>query len=57
MNYQTIKCSNCGNMFVWSSEEQKLYEERGVKTPDLCPICRGIIEARNHDQARTKYER
>ena len=44
-------------MFVWSSEEQKLYEERGVKTPDLCPICRGIIEARNHDQARTKYER
>lgn len=57
MNYQTIKCKNCGNSFVWSSEEQIIYQERGLSMPDYCPICRGIIEARNRDKARTKYER
>lgn len=57
MNYQTIKCKNCGNDFVWSSEEQTIYNERGLPMPDYCPICRGIIEARSRDKARTKYER
>lgn len=57
MKYQTIKCSNCGNNFVWSIEEQELYEKRGLGTPEYCPICRGIIEARSKDTARSKYER
>ena len=57
MNYQTIKCKNCGNSFVWSSEEQELYKMRGLVAPEYCAICRGIIEARLKDTARSKYER
>lgn len=57
MNYKNIKCSNCGNNFVWSSEEQELYQRRGLPTPEYCPICRGIIEARSRDKQRSKYER
>ena len=57
MSYITIKCKNCGNNFVWSSEEQDLCKQRGLPVPEYCPICRGIIEARNKDQARSKYER
>lgn len=57
MNYVTIKCKNCGNSFVWSEDEQKLYEQRGLAEPVYCPICRGIIEARSKDNARSKYER
>ncbi len=57
MNYQTLKCENCGNSFVWSGEEQALYQQRGLAAPKYCPICRGIIEAREKDTARKKYER
>jgi NAD-dependent SIR2 family protein deacetylase len=57
MSYKTIKCKNCGNNFVWSEEEQVLYKQRGVGDPEYCPICRGIIEARNKYSARNKYER
>lgn len=57
MSYITIKCKNCGNNFVWSEEEQKLYKQRGVTDPEYCPICRGIIDARSKDTARSKYER
>lgn len=57
MNYQTIKCKQCENNFVWSVEEQELYQKRGLLAPEYCPICRGIIEARNKDTQRSKYER
>ncbi|MFH1244234.1 MAG: zinc-ribbon domain containing protein [bacterium] len=52
MSYKTLKCQNCHNSFVWSGEEQELYAKRGLETPDYCPICRGIIEARERDSAR-----
>lgn len=57
MSYQAIKCKNCGNSFVWSSEEQEIYKQRQLTNPEYCPICRGIIEARNRDTKRSKYER
>lgn len=57
MSYITIKCKNCGNSFVWSDEEQALYKERNLPSPEYCPICRGIIEARSRDTQRSKYER
>lgn len=56
MTYKTIKCKNCGNNFVWSEEEQTLYAQRGLPAPEYCPICRGIINARENDSARRKYE-
>lgn len=57
MNYKTLKCQNCQNQFVWSSEEQELYKKRTLPEPIYCPICRGIIEARENDKARSQYER
>lgn len=57
MNYKTLKCQNCNNTFVWSAEEEELYKKRDLLEPGLCPICRGIIEARGKDRARKEYER
>lgn len=51
-----LECSNCHNLFVWSREEQELYQKRGLEKPDYCPICRGIINARAKDMARNRYE-
>ncbi len=57
MSYRTIRCEHCHNDFVWSREEQELYAKRGLPDPKYCPICRGIMEARERDSARKKYER
>lgn len=57
MSYKTIKCQNCGNNFIWSEEEQTLYKERKLSEPIFCPICRGIMDARNRDINRTKIEK
>jgi len=57
MIYKSIKCKNCENDFVFSGEEQSLYKQRGLPAPEYCPICRGIIEAKERDKARSKYER
>lgn len=56
MQYKKMKCDNCQNEFVWSSEEQKLYEQRGLEPPKYCAICRGMIEAKSRDKARQNYE-
>jgi len=55
MDYETIKCENCNNIFVWSQEEQKLYKERNLAEPRYCPICRGIMEAESRDKNRERY--
>jgi len=55
--YKSVKCENCGSMFVWSSEEQDLYQKHGLSQPRYCPICRGMMEAKDKDNARLKYER
>ena len=55
--YKTLTCQNCGNKFVWSAEEQEVYKNRGLAEPDYCPICRGMMEARERDESRKKYER
>lgn len=57
MIYKSIKCKNCENDFVFSGEEQSLYKQKGIPAPEYCPICRGIIEAKERDKARSKYER
>ncbi len=45
MGNEVLVCDNCGNGFVWSSEEQTIYKERGLDRPKYCPICRGMKEA------------
>ena len=57
MKDKSLTCQNCKNLFVWSSQEQEIYKQRALPTPEYCPICRGIMEARKKDIARSKYER
>ena len=52
-----INCTNCGNIFVWSIQEQELFKKRGLEAPEYCPICRGMMEARKGDRRREQYER
>ncbi len=44
MSDQNITCQNCSSLFVFSQEEQQLYQQRNLLPPQLCPICRGIQE-------------
>lgn len=57
MSYKTLVCQNCHNEFVWSEEEQRLYNERGLPAPEYCPICRGMMEAQKRDTKRGIYGR
>lgn len=57
MKYELRTCEQCKSSFAWSIEEQQLYAERGLAAPKYCPICRGMMEAREKDRARQKYER
>lgn len=41
---------------MWSSEERELYSQRNLPAPEYCPICRGIMEARERDSNRARME-
>jgi uncharacterized membrane protein YsdA (DUF1294 family) len=37
---EIIECVECGRTFVWSSGEQRYYEEHRLVRPKHCPTCR-----------------
>jgi CxxC-x17-CxxC domain-containing protein len=38
---KTLECSDCGNEFTFSAEEQELFQSRGyTNEPKRCPECR-----------------
>jgi Probable zinc-ribbon domain len=45
---QTRICRECGDVFDWSANEQKWYEDRGFKAPNRCKPCR---QFRNQERA------
>ncbi len=45
MQDKVLVCENCQNEFVWSKEEQLIYQKRKLDQPKYCPICRGMLEA------------
>jgi Probable zinc-ribbon domain len=39
-----LRCSCCGDSFVYSAGEQELHAVRGVKRePNACPACRKLL--------------
>ena len=48
----TIKCTSCGQEFVFSEGEQTFYREKGLTPPKLCIICRAREKARERDEAK-----
>ncbi len=51
---KTINCQDCGQEFVWTQGEQDFYEQKGLKSPKLCPICRGKQQAKQAQFAKYK---
>ena len=42
-----IKCQGCGEEFIFTVNEQKFYEEKGLMPPKRCKACR---EARKRER-------
>ena len=53
---KVIQCKKCGQGFVWALEEQVFYEQKGLKPPVYCPICRSIYSEAKKDGFRGKEE-
>jgi len=52
-----IRCQQCGQQFVFTEEEQKFYQEKGLSAPTRCPICRATLKAAQEDKFRGKLNR
>lgn len=37
---KNIKCTDCGNQFIFSAQDAKWYKEKGMAEPKRCPSCR-----------------
>jgi CxxC-x17-CxxC domain-containing protein len=37
---KTLHCSDCGNPFLFSAEEQSFFENKGFQEPKRCRLCR-----------------
>jgi CxxC-x17-CxxC domain-containing protein len=44
---QQLTCSDCGQVFTFSAEDQDFFRERGYSTPKRCKSCR---QARKSEQ-------
>ena len=38
----TLRCSDCGESFRWTSGEQSYFYDRGLSQPKRCPSCRKL---------------
>jgi CxxC-x17-CxxC domain-containing protein len=48
-----LKCSTCGKAFVFSADEQQLFDLKGfVQAPKHCKKCRGTIYGRFETRVR-----
>ena len=45
---QQLTCSDCGQEFTFSSEDQAFFQERGYSAPKRCKACR---QAKKNEQA------
>ncbi|MFA6989459.1 MAG: CxxC-x17-CxxC domain-containing protein [Candidatus Gastranaerophilaceae bacterium] len=35
-----LECSDCGQSFIFSAEDQEFYAQKRYSTPKRCPVCR-----------------
>ncbi len=50
---KTLTCSDCGNSFTFSAEEQEQFQQRGyTNEPKRCPECR---QARKSERYGSNY--
>jgi len=51
---QELMCSDCGQSFTFSAEDQAFFNERGYSTPKRCKPCR---QAKKQEQSGGGYQR
>jgi CxxC-x17-CxxC domain-containing protein len=53
---KSIQCSDCGNTFTFSVEEQEQFASRGyTNEPKRCPSCRQARKARQYGNNGNSY--
>jgi CxxC-x17-CxxC domain-containing protein len=58
MSFQdkTIECSDCGNTFTFSVEEQEQFQSRGyTNEPKRCPECRQARKTERYGNSGNSY--
>ena len=55
---KTIQCSDCGDSFVFSAEEQEFFASKGyTNEPKRCPACRKARKAERYGDSGYKSRR
>ena len=53
---KTLECSDCGNEFIFSAEEQEHFQSRGyTNEPKRCPECRQARKAQRYGNGGYGY--
>ena len=53
---KTLECSDCGNEFTFSVEEQEQFQSRGyTNEPKRCPECRQARKAQRYGNGGNSY--
>jgi CxxC-x17-CxxC domain-containing protein len=58
MSFQdkTLECSDCGNSFTFSAEEQEQFQSRGyTNEPKRCPECRQARKTERYGNSTFNY--
>jgi CxxC-x17-CxxC domain-containing protein len=50
---KTLTCRDCGERFVWTSEDQEFFASKGFNQPSRCQDCRS---ARKSDNGKQRHE-
>lgn len=53
---QNLPCSDCGVTFVFTSEEQEFYAQKGFSTPKRCGACRAARKQQSRRPERPRFE-
>ncbi len=56
MKDKVIQCIDCQQKFPWVVEEQEFYQEKGLKPPTRCPICRAAFKEAKKDKFRGRIK-
>ena len=52
-----IKCIECKQEFPFTQGEQEFYQQKELKPPVRCPICRAAFKQAQEDKFRAKIKR
>ena len=51
-----IKCTGCGEIFIFRSSEKDYSVQRNIAEPRFCPICRKAFRIKKENERRTRED-